>query len=229
MEERVAHLEAQTADLHQRLLAREEELTRLTVAHDRAHAELAELQRHGDRRGPQVLDPTSMAPEVFGKPGGPAWRRWSLVATNYLGQVLRLPQLSMVLNEVAKQKTQPSDEEYDRMGISAELGSQLQALLVAKTDGDAAAIVEGTFGQHGAEAWRRLAARFDPATETRNLADRLQVMSPQRAKNLASLPAAVTTWETRWRNTLLGLGTPSLTASRSPSCCRPAPRRSRTS
>eukprot|EP00974_Lingulodinium_polyedra_P074000 7168529-Lingulodinium_polyedra.AAC.1 len=46
------------------------------------------------------------------------------------------------------------------------------------TDGDAASIVEGVIGCRGAEAWRRLVAVYDPVTNARNLADRLQVVNP---------------------------------------------------
>ena len=140
-----------------------------------------------------------MAPSEIGKPGGPSWRRWSVVARNYLSCVLRMPELKEALLNVEKEKNPLGDDEYDLLGIDPQIGSEIHTFLIAKSDGDAAEIVEGTTGCHGAEAWRRLANHYDPMTDTRNLADRLLVMTPVRAKNLAGLPAAVTKWENQLR------------------------------
>ena len=154
--DRITHLEAQTQDLHTRLQAREDEIARLTAARAQAHAEVAELQRktetiRGEGRKPTVIDPKSMAPSEIGKPGGPSWRRWSVVARNYLSCVLRMPELKEALLNVEKEKNPLGDDEYDLLGIDPQIGSEIHTFLIAKSDGDAAEIVEGTTGCHGAE------------------------------------------------------------------------------
>ena len=56
-------------------------------------------------------------------------------------------------------------------------------------------IIKGAQGLPGAEAWRRLAAHFDPNVGTRNLADLRRCVSPAQAKSLADMPAAIQAWE----------------------------------
>ena len=85
-----------------------------------------------------------------------------------------------------------ADETENTERISSELFNTLTVLLA----GEPLQLLHNC-NYNGAEAWRKLAKRYSPSTPLRAMQLMLQVVSPEKVKQLKDVPNRIESWETR--------------------------------
>ena len=134
----------------------------------------------GGRSGQANFDMKLFQPDRFGaRKDEAAWSNWAFKVRAYIGARFGDPALADALEVVEGRRTALASADVSPLGIPDEVDAHLSSLLKAVTEGDAMEIIKGAQGLPGVEAWRRLAAHFDPNVGTRNLAD-LQRCAPSR-------------------------------------------------
>ena len=73
--------------------------------------------------------------------------------------------------------------------------AQFYNVLVEKTEGEAFDVVRNVLNENGAEAWRRLGARFDAKTFGKRIQLTRKCINPPRIKNLRDATAMIERWE----------------------------------
>ena len=147
----------------------------------------------GGRKELNFVDIKTMKPPVFAKPSD-NFHAWVKKAKNYLeanceGTKAALEKIEFLKDPVA-------DHELDGIGLpnARKIDRKLNQFLIAYTDGIPMTFVENANGR-GFEAWRRLAAEYDPMSSQSAFGKMAALMRPGRAANELEISAKVEYWE----------------------------------
>ena len=191
---RLAALDAGMTSLTAENVSLRQQVSMLMQSHQTAHQELQALRERNNRPSPRKLvDPKAMTPGVFGGVSGPAWRTWSYKAKNFAS--IADPNLKRILSDIEVSKDSVTADDFERLGITAEVDAELSQFLINRTEGEAADLVRGADKGPGIEMWRILVSRYDPMASSRSLAESRSLLNPARAARLEQLSAVIQGWE----------------------------------
>ena len=98
------------------------------------------------------------------------------------------------------------DATQEQREVLKKASSELYSLLVRKTKGDAALVVEKVTSLDGVEAWGRLHQKYSQKTMGRMFRLQRECMYPRAVKKLDEVENAVMEWEKKWRRMEANLG-----------------------